>query len=118
MSGAARMILAVDADEKARWSSAATKAGISTAEYLRRAAAVYDPELTPEETELARTVIAEVNASVARMLVQLDEMLATLNDMNDPGHDARTRGRIMAELEADPPRLDFSVFADRTTAAA
>lgn len=118
MSGSARMILAVDPDEKARWTAEAQKAGISTAEYLRRAAAAYDPAIDPEEAELVRAAIAEITASATRMIAQLDETLASLRDLDDPEHEARTRARIMAELAANPPRLDFSVFAGRAAAAA
>ena len=116
MAGSARMILAVDPDEKSRWESEAQKAGISTAEFLRRAAAQYDPEITPDEMLMLEAAVKELNASAGRMLANLDATLATLAAMNDPGRDARTRARVMAELEANPPRLDFSIF-NHTAAA-
>lgn len=116
MASTARMILVVDPAEKTRWTAEARKAGISTAEYLRRAAAAFDPRLDPDEAELVRAAIAEITASATRMIAQLDETLASLDDLNDPEHEVRVRARIMAELEANPPRLDFSGFADRAAA--
>ena len=118
MSGSARMILAVEPDEKRRWEGEARKAGISTAEFLRRAAAAYDPSVDPAEIEQVRAAIAEMSASATRMIATLDETLATLEAMDDPERDAKTRARIMTELEANPPRLDFSIFASRASTAA
>lgn len=117
MASTARMILVVEPAEKARWTADARKAGISTAEYLRRAAAVYDPELTPADIEMIRTLTVEASASIARSTAMLDAMIDSLDNLNDPAHEAQLRTRIMAELEADPPRLDFSVFANHSAAA-
>ena len=118
MASTARMILLVEPDEKARWTDEAKKAGISTAEYIRRAAAVYDPELSPADIEMFRTLTAEASASLARSTAMLDDMIASLKDLNDPAREAEVRARVMAELEANPPRLDFSVFATQPAVAA
>lgn len=118
MASTARMILLVEPYEKARWTADARKAGISTAEYIRRAAAVYDPELTPADIEMIRTMTAEVSASIARSAVMLDGMIASLKEASDPAHEVALRQRIMAELAANPPPLDFSVFANPPAAAA
>lgn len=118
MASTARMILLVEPDEKARWTAEAVKAGISTAEYIRRAAAVYDPALTPADIEIIRTMTAEVGASIARSAAMLDGMIASLKDAADPALEVALRQRIMAELEASPPRLDFSAFAGQPAAAA
>lgn len=117
MASTARMILVVEPAEKARWMADARKAGVSTAEYLRRAAAVYDPELTPADIEMIRALTIEAGASIARSTAMLDAMIARLDDLGDPAQEARLREQIMAELRADPPRLDFSVFARAATAA-
>ena len=118
MASTARMILLVEPDEKARWTADARKAGISTAEYIRRAAAVYDPELTPADIEMIRTMTTEVSASISRSAAMLDGMIASLHEAGDPAHEIALRQRIMAELEADPPCLDFSAFANQPAAAA
>lgn len=108
MASTARMILMVEPVEKARWTADARKAGISTAEFLRRAAAVYDPELTPAEAEVAHLLIAEMQASVERMIARVDATLATVAAQDDDGRERQYRAKVMAELTANPPRLDFS----------
>lgn len=111
MSGSARMILVVEPAEKARWTMEAKKAGISTAEYLRRAAAVYDPELTPEETRMLEEATREVIASIGRMAATLDDTLAVMREANDPDRDARIKSKVMTELEGKPG-LDLSRLRD------
>lgn len=183
-----RLIVAVEPAEKSRWDAEARKAGISTSEFLRRAADHYDPtaevkitlkvwhhavvihgDLIPvarfERLKVGRTprvdkksremfevrtykrlldlidpatqsgstasnedspaeaaadealaleaFAKELNDSFGRMVATLDSTLASLDAVDDPERDARARARIMAELEANPPRLDFSVFANR-----
>lgn len=111
MSGSARMILAVDPDEKARWTAEAHKAGISTAEYLRRAAAAYEPEFSAEEQAQLIAATAEVNAALKRMVASLDRTIASLREANDPERDARIKAKVMAEL-AGKPRLDLARLRD------
>lgn len=108
MAASARMILMVDPGEKSRWAAEAGKDGISTAEFLRRAAARYDPLLAQGEEEIATVAISEINAALERMIVRLDGALATSQPMNDPVHEAEYRAKVMAELRANPPQLDLS----------
>ena len=107
MASTARMILAVEPDEKSRWEAEARKAGISTAEYLRRAAAQYDPEISPDEMRLLEALMEEFNASLGRMVATLDGTLASLREANDPERDAHFKAKVMAELEGKPA-LDLS----------
>lgn len=108
MASTARMILMVEPTEKARWAADARKAGISTAEFLRRAAAVYDAELTPAEVEVAKLLVAEMQASVERMIARVDATLASSAGHDDDERETSYRAKVMAELAANPPGLDFS----------
>ena len=103
MASSARMILLVEPDEKARWTDEARRAGISTAEYIRRAAAVYDTDVDPDEAAMLKAATAEVNASIARTAANLDKTIAEMRDANDPGRDARFKAKAMAEIAAMPP---------------
>jgi hypothetical protein len=111
MASTARMILVVEPAEKARWEKEAKKAGISTAEFLRRAAAVYDSEFTPDEMLMLEAAAKEMNASVGRMVATLDATLAVMRDANDPDRDARLKAKVMAELEGKPV-LDLARLRD------
>ena len=110
MAATARMILQVDPAEKARWAAEAGRAGISTAEYLRRAAAAFDPanEFGPGEAEMLRLLASELNDAATRIAANLDAALATARELNDPGREAAIKARVMAELEASGERLDFA----------
>lgn len=118
MAATARMILQVDPAEKARWTVEAHKAGISTSEFVRRAAAEHDPELiiTPQEAEILRVMTAEVNAAAARMAANLDSISATVReiiaDLNDPVRDAEIRAQVRAEFAASGMKFDFSRLRD------
>ena len=102
MASTARMILLVDPDEKARWTDEARKVGISTAEYIRRAAANYDPELNSDEAKLLKAATVEVGASIERTAAMLDRSIAEMREANDPDRDARFRAKVMAEIDAMP----------------
>lgn len=123
MAATARMILQVDPAEKARWTAEAKKAGISTSEFVRRAAAVHDPELvvTPEEAEALRAMTAEVDAAIARMAENLSAMSADLAEFHDPDLLEKSRARARAELDASGERLDLDklreIFGRRDLAA-
>ena len=116
MAATARMILQVDPAEKARWTAAARKAGISTSEFVRRAAAApaIDPELTltPVEAEFLKLAAVEINAAAARMAANLDSIHAKLAGLNDPEWYEKIRVRVRAELEASGERLDFDRLRD------
>lgn len=111
MASTARMILVVEPAEKARWAADARKAGISTAEYLRRAAAVYDPDLDPDETGVLKAATAEVLASIGRMAASFDKAISEMREANDPERDARFRAKAMAEIIGKPP-LDLARLQD------
>lgn len=109
MVATARMILHVDPLEKARWTAEARKAGISTSEFVRQAAAAHDPDLvlTPQDAELLRIMAAEINAAATRMATNLDAMSATLAEIADPERNERIRAKALADLEASGERLDL-----------
>ena len=107
MAASARMILMVDPAEKTRWTEEASKDGISTAEFLRRAATRYDPMLTESEEAVATVALGEINAALERMILRLDQTLESSQPMNDPEVEAAYRVKVMAELQANPPPLDI-----------
>lgn len=123
MAATARMILQVDPAEKARWTAEARKAGISTSEFVRRAAAEHDPDLvlSPEDGELLRLMAAEVTAAAARMAEKLDAMSASLAEFHDPDRTEKMRAQARRELEASGERLDLdklrAIFHQRAQAA-
>ena len=114
MAATARMILHVDPGEKARWVAEARKAGISTSEFVRRAAAGHDPDLviTPEEAEMLKQVTAEVNAATARMASNLDAISATIAGIRADFHDEARHEEIRAAARAEYVALgsDFDLF--------
>lgn len=116
MAATARMILQVDPAEKARWTAAARKAGISTSEFVRRraGAAEVDPELviTPAEAELLKWAAVEINAAAARMAANLDAIHANLAEFHDPNWYEKIRARVRSELEASGERLDLAKLRD------
>lgn len=109
MAATARMILQVDPAEKARWTAEARKAGISTSEFVRRAAAEHDPELviTAEESEALKWATAEIAAAAARIAQNLDAIEADLKAMLDPNRDEQIRREARAALEVSGERLDL-----------
>jgi hypothetical protein len=104
-------LITLDPDEKRRWKSAADAAGISMAEYVRRAVQAAADAPTAEEIAAARRLASEINASVERMEVMLDRTLARIASVLDPEVEAARRDRILAELDQSGIRLDLEALA-------
>ena len=115
MAATARMILQVDPVEKARWTAAARKAGISTSEFVRRAAAApeVDPELilTREEAELIRGLSVELKGAAGRMAENLDALGAGMRRLthylSDPELVEARRSKVRVDVRAADEYLDF-----------
>lgn len=83
-----RLNVVVTADEKIRITRAARDAGISTGEYMRRAAAAY---FTPEEEAVLDGMLRLLNESTLRTSAAIDSALAWIAASN----------RRIAGLDAD-----------------
>ena len=81
MSGATERIpILVSVDEKARISEAARAAGLSIGEYLRRAAAAYEPQSHREPLEV---LLAQVHRTTASAAAAIDRALAEVAASNE-----------------------------------
>jgi hypothetical protein len=106
-----QFIITLDPSEKARWKSAADAAGVSMAEYVRRAVQTSEFAPSADEIAAARRLAGEINASVDRMEAMLDRTLERINDVIDPVKEADRRTQILAELEASGAYLDLDALA-------
>lgn len=113
MAASERFIMMVEPNEKADWMSRARSNGLSTAEFVRRAVAAYEPDLDPSEIKELGLLAEQIRESTGRMEAKLDEAIALLREANDPGRDAQLRSKVEAELAAHPFTLDFSSIQDR-----
>lgn len=104
-------LINVDRAEKARWKRAAEAAGITMAEYVRRAVRQADEAPTTDEIAAVRRLAVEVNAAADRIGATLDRTLSRIDALLDPAHEQRRRDEIMAEIEASGVRLDLAALA-------
>ena len=115
MPATARMIMMVEPTEKARWKAKAAEAGISTAEFLRRAASEgTEPRLPPAESELASVAIAEINGSIQRMIDRLDTVLNRPPPALNAKREREVREAATAEFEAAAERGYAARFRELT----
>lgn len=77
----ARIPVLVSEDEKARIAEAAAAAGLSVGEFLRRAAAAYEPDADDDRALLA--MIAQMEAATARAERAIDDTLAFVEASNE-----------------------------------
>ena len=104
-------LINIDTVEKARWKRAAEAAGITMAEYIRRAVRQADDAPTPAEIAAVRQLTIEINAAAERIGTSLDRTLARVEDLLDPAREQARRDAILAELEAEGVRLDLDALA-------
>ena len=104
-------LINIDTVEKARWKRAAEAAGITMAEYIRRAVRQADDAPTPAEIAAVRQLTIEINAVAARIGTSLDRTLARVEDLLDPAREQARRDAILAELEAEGVSLDLDALA-------
>ena len=108
MAATARVILMVDPEEKARWTVEASKAGISTAEFLRRAAADgVAPALSAKDDGLIRLAVEQISSSLRNMIATLDAVLDKPPPVIDAEHEAKIRAEVIAEFGGRLPRVTW-----------
>lgn len=114
-TGSARasgFLITIDSVEKARWKQSATAAGLTMAEYVRRAVRQVDEAPTAEEIAAARLLATEVNAAAERMANKLDRTIGRIEQLLDPVREDHRRQKILAQLAAGDVRLDLDALAD------
>ncbi len=109
MSG---FLINVDRDEKSRWKQAAAAAGLTMAEYVRRAVRQADEAPTAEEVAAVRQLVVQVNAAADRIGARLDRTIARVDQLLDPAREQARRDEITARIEAAGTFLDLDALAD------
>lgn len=95
-----RFVMVVDPLERAGWGERAAKAGLTTAEFVRRAASAYDPEDAALLDEL-ELLLPEFNAAIDNILSNIAKMNATLDYALDPQRDVEARAKARAAIDED-----------------
>ena len=114
-AGAARtsgFLITIDTAEKARWKRSAAAAGLTMAEYVRRAVRQVDDAPTVDEIAAARRLATEINAAAERMAAKLDRTIGRIEQLLDPVREDERRSEILAQLEAGDVRLDLDALAN------
>ena len=106
----AGFLITVDRDEKSRWKRAADAAGLTMAEYVRRAVRQADEAPTSEEIAAVRDLTAQVNAAAERIAATLDRTAARIDDLLDPAREQARQDEIMADLASAGVRLDLDAL--------
>ena len=105
-------LITIDTAEKARWKRSAAAAGLTMAEYVRRAVRQVDDAPTVDEIAAARRLATEINAAAERMAAKLDRTIGRIEQLLDPVREDERRAEILAQLEADGVRLDLDALAN------
>ena len=105
-------LITIDTAEKAHWKRSAAAAGLTMAEYVRRAVRQVDEAPTAEEIAAARRLATEVNAAAERMAIKLDRTIERIEQLLDPVREDERRSAILAQLEANGVRLDLDALAN------
>jgi methyl-accepting chemotaxis protein len=114
-TGSARtsgFLINVDRDEMSRWKQAAAAAGLTMAEYVRRAVRQADEAPTAAEIAAVRELTVQVNAAADRIAATLDRTIARVDELLDPAREQARRDEITADLEAAGTYLDLDALAD------
>ncbi len=98
MGATQRFVMMVDPTERAAWGARAADVGVTTAEFVRRAASVYDPEAADQQRELA-ALLPELRSAAEAMRVSLAEARSALAYALDPERDREARVRARAEID-------------------
>ena len=106
-----QFMITVGRAEKQRWKAAADAAGLSIAEYVRRAVQQSSDAPTREEIVEARALAAAGDASAARMEALLDRTIARIEAVVDPQREAARRAELLAELDRSGVYLDLDALA-------
>lgn len=109
--GSTQFMITVGRAEKQRWKEAADAAGLSIAEYVRRAVQQTAEAPTREEIAEARALALTVDTAAARMEAMLDRTIARIEAVIDPTREATRRAEILAELDRSGLYLDLDALA-------
>lgn len=98
-----RLVVLLDAGEKASLKSRAASAQLSMGEYVKRAVSSYDAAAV-SNMPLAEldTLAGELAQAAAHMSGQLDAAVARIDAVLDPGREAALRARLETEARALP----------------
>ena len=109
--GSTQFLMTVDPAEKRRWKAAADTAGVSMAEYVRRAVASAADAPSAAEIADARALAAEVRQATLRIEAMLDRTIGRIEAVLDPTAEDARRAEILAGIETRGERLDLSLLA-------
>lgn len=112
-TGSTQFIVTLDRAEKLRWKTAADGAGLTMAEYVRRAVQQSVEAPTASEIAEAKVLAAAVDASVDRMAAMLDRTLARIDAVVDPTREAARREEILADIQQRGLVLDLDWLGRR-----
>lgn len=104
-------LITIDTAEKARWKRSAAAAGLTMAEYVRRAVRQIEDAPTADEIAAARRLAVEVNAAAERMSIKLDRTIGRIEQLLDPVCEDERRTEILGQLAAGDVRLDLDALA-------
>ncbi len=98
MAATQRFVMMVDPAERAAWGVRAADVGVTTAEFVRRAASIYDPEQLDQQRELS-ALLPELRSAAGAMRTSLAEAKAALAYALDPERDREARAKARAEID-------------------
>ena len=109
--GSTQFLMTVDPAEKRRWKAAADTAGVSMAEYVRRAVASAADAPSAAEIADARALAAKVRQATLRIEAMLDRTIGRIEAVLDPAAEDARRAEILAGIETRGERLDLTLLA-------
>ena len=107
-------LITLDNAEKARWKRSAAAAGLTMAEYVRRAVRQVDDAPTAEEIAAARRLATEINAAAERMATKLDRTIGRIEQLLDPVREDERRKEVLAQLNDGDVQLDLDALVNAT----
>lgn len=118
-SAAERFHIVLSSDERRAWNASASKLGVPTAEYVRRAVASYETGLSSEELDQLSILAVEVERSADRMHTMIDHAAACIDrPIDEQGMRAQAETRLRQDpVMINPALLDFSGGPETAQAA-
>lgn len=116
-SSAERFHIVLSPEERQAWNQGASRLGVPTAEYVRRAVASFEAGLTADELDQLANLADEVGASAARIAAMIGKAVDAVDRPLDEGMMRQRGTQRWADdpLEFDPARLDFRAPAPMST---
>ena len=112
-SAAERFHIVLSSDERRAWNASASKLGVPTAEYVRRAVASYETGLSSEELDQLSRLAFEVEQSADRMHAMIARAATCIDrPMDEDGMRAQAAEKLRHDpVLVDPALLDFGAEA-------